>query len=100
MDTNDDAVAEEHSMREIEKEIGELRAEIAAMRAEMQAKLDAVTKRIDEVVITQINVNTGKIAELDARLSALERRQVWIAGWIAGAGVIGAAVAWLVGKVL
>lgn len=96
MDTNDAVAEEEHSMREIEKEIGELRAEIAAMRAEMQAKLDAVTKRIDEVVIAQINVNTGKLAQFDARISALERRQVWIAGWIAGAGVIGAAVAWLI----
>ena len=33
---------------------------------------------------------------LEKRLAALERRQVWIGGWIAGAGAAGSALTYLI----
>lgn len=76
-------------MRELEKEIGEIKAELSGLRSEVSA----LRERIDEIVITQLK-DHGK------RLTLLERRQVWVGGWIAGAGAAGAAIVWLIGKVL
>lgn len=64
--------------------------------ARIEAQLTGLNQRLDEVVITQLK-DHGK------RLAVLERRQVWIGGWIAGAGAvgvsIGAGLTWLL-KVL
>lgn len=64
--------------------------------ARIEAQLAGLNQRLDEVVISQLK-DHGK------RLAALERRQVWIGGWIAGAGAagvgIGAGLTWLL-KVL
>ena len=45
--------------------------------ARIEAQLAGLNQRLDEVVISQLK-DHGK------RLAALERRQVWIGGWIAG----------------
>ena len=57
--------------------------------ARIEGKVDALTGRIDEIVVTQLK-DHGK------RLAAMESRMVWVGGWIAGAGLTGAALAWLV----
>lgn len=82
-----DNLKDDISMRELEKEIGKVNAELASLRAEVSA----LRERIDEIVITQIK-DHGK------RIAALERRQIWIGGWIAGAGAVGACAAWLLDK--
>lgn len=53
--------------------------------ARIEAQLAGLNQRLDEVVISQLK-DHGK------RLAALERRQVWIGGWIAGAGAAGAGI--------
>lgn len=50
--------------------------------ARIEAQLAGLNQRLDEVVITQLK-DHGK------RLAALERRQIWVGGWIAGAGAAG-----------
>lgn len=76
-------------MRELEKEIGEIKAKLSGLCAEVSS----LRERIDDIVITQLK-DHGK------RLSMLEKRQVWVGGWIAGAGAAGAAVAWILSKVI
>lgn len=53
--------------------------------ARIEAQLAGLNQRLDEVVISQLK-DHGK------RLQALEKRGIWVAGWIAGAGAIGSAV--------
>ncbi|MCD7984144.1 MAG: hypothetical protein LUG19_07825 [Desulfovibrio sp.] len=53
--------------------------------ARIEAQLAGLNQRLDEVVISQLK-DHGK------RLAALERRQIWVGGWIAGAGAAGACV--------
>ena len=53
--------------------------------ARIEAQLAGLNQRLDEVVISQLK-DHGK------RLAALERRQVWIGGWIAGAGAVGVSI--------
>lgn len=53
--------------------------------ARIEAQLAGLNQRLDEVVISQLK-DHGK------RLQALEKRGVWVAGWIAGAWAIGSAV--------
>lgn len=53
--------------------------------ARIEAQLAGLNQRLDEVVITQLK-DHGK------RLAALEWRQIWIGGWIAGAGAAGVAL--------
>lgn len=53
--------------------------------ARIEAQLAGLNQRLDEVVISQLK-DHGK------RLAALERRQVWIGGWIAGAGAAGVGI--------
>ena len=48
--------------------------------ARIEAKLDALGQRMDDAVLTQVR-DHGK------RLSLLERRMMWAAGWMAGAAV-------------
>lgn len=74
---------------QIMKDIGEVKAGIAGL----QAEVGGLRERIDDIVVTQLK-DHGK------RLAALERRQVWMAGWMAGAGAVGAALVWLVQKVM
>ena len=56
--------------------------------ARIEAQLAGLNQRLDEVVISQLK-DHGK------RLAALERRQIWVGGWIAGAGGAGAGLVWL-----
>lgn len=61
---------------------------LAAVRAElarMTAKIEAIDKRIDDAVVSQVR-DHGK------RIAALEKHQAWIAGAIALAGGVGASV--------
>lgn len=53
--------------------------------ARIEAQIVGVNQRLDEVVITQLR-DHGK------RLQALERRGIWLAGWIAGVGAVGSAI--------
>lgn len=53
--------------------------------ARIEEQVTAVRHDIAEMVCTQIK-DHGK------RLAALERRAVWAAGWIAGAGFVGGLV--------
>lgn len=57
--------------------------------ARIEAQLAGLNQRLDEVVISQLK-DHGK------RLAALERRQIWIGGWIAGAAAAGSALTYLV----
>ena len=57
--------------------------------ARIEAQLAGLNQRLDEVVISQLR-DHGK------RLAALERRQIWVGGWIAGAGAAGAVLTYLV----
>lgn len=74
---------------DIVREIGEVKSGISGLRAEMEG----LRERIDDIVVSQLK-DHGK------RLSALERRQIWTGGWIAGAGAVGAALLWLIQKVV
>ncbi len=53
--------------------------------ARIEAQLAGLNQRLDEVVISQLK-DHGK------RLAALERRQIWVGGWIAGAGAAGVGI--------
>lgn len=59
--------------------------ETEARLARIEGKVDALVGRIDDIVITQLR-DHGK------RIQALESRMLWAAGWMAGAGAVGAAV--------
>jgi len=59
----------------------------------IESKMDALNQRFDEALATQLK-DHGK------RLASLERRQVWFGGWVAGAGAMGAALVWLVQRVM
>ena len=59
--------------------------DMASRIARIEAKLDALNERIDEALVTQIK-DHGK------RISALERRAVWAAGWVAGAACAASAL--------
>ena len=48
--------------------------------ARIEAKLDALGQRMDDAVLTQVR-DHGR------RLTLLERRIMWAAGWMAGAAV-------------
>lgn len=61
--------------------------------ARIEAQLAGLNQRLDEVVISQLR-DHGK------RLAALERRAVWMAGWIAGAGAVGSTLTAIIIKVL
>ena len=53
--------------------------------ARIEAQLTGLNQRLDEVVITQLK-DHGK------RLGVLERRQIWMGGWMAGAVAVGMGV--------
>lgn len=57
--------------------------------ARIEVQLAGLNQRLDEVVISQLR-DHGK------RIQALENRGVWVAGWIAGAGIVAGGVATLV----
>lgn len=59
-----------------------------ARLARIEALLEALNKRMDDAILTQLR-DYGK------RIDILERRQAWQIGWMAGAGAVGA----MVGKV-
>ena len=59
--------------------------EIEKRLTRLEAKMDEVKELIASSVVSQIR-DHGK------RLPALERRQIWIGGWVAGAGAALAAV--------
>lgn len=61
--------------------------------ARIEAQLAGLNQRLDEVVISQLK-DHGK------RIGVLERRAVWMAGWIAGAGFAGSALTAIIIKVL
>lgn len=66
----------------------ELTEKLSALKVElarMTAKLEALDKRIDDAVVSQVR-DHGK------RIAALEKHQAWIAGAIALAGGVGASV--------
>ena len=77
-------MTEEENIRLV-REIGEVKAELSGLKAEVAG----TNQRLDDIVITQLK-DHGK------RLAALERRQVWIGGWIAGAGAAGSALTYLI----
>lgn len=56
-----------------------------ARLARIEALLEALNKRMDDAILTQLR-DYGK------RVSILERRQAWQIGWMAGAGAVGAAL--------
>ena len=56
-----------------------------ARLARIEALLEALNKRVDDAILTQLR-DHGK------RVSILERRQAWQIGWMAGAGAVGAAL--------
>ena len=61
---------------------------LAAVREElarMTARIEALDKRIDDAVVSQVR-DHGK------RIAALEQKQAWIAGAIALAGGLGASI--------
>ena len=58
----------------------------------VEAKLDAVNDKLDEAILSQLK-DHGK------RINALERRGWWMAGWITGAGAVGALAAKLLERV-
>ena len=68
-----------------EERLARLEAELSALKASIMAQFAALNLRLDEVIISQVQ-DHGK------RIQALERRGVWMAGWIAGAGAIGSIV--------
>lgn len=53
--------------------------------ARIEALLEALNKRMDDAILTQLK-DHGK------RIAILERRQAWQIGWMAGAGAVGAMV--------
>lgn len=59
----------------------------------IEEKVDELSRRIDEALLTQLK-DHGK------RLSSLERRQIWVAGWIAGAACAASGVTAFLVKVL
>lgn len=68
-----------------EAEITEKLSALKVELARMTAKLEALDKRIDDAVVSQVR-DHGK------RIAALEKHQAWIAGAIALAGGVGASV--------
>lgn len=56
-----------------------------ARLARIEALLEALNKRMDDAILTQL-CDQGK------RVSILECRQAWQIGWMAGAGAVGAMV--------
>ena len=60
--------------------------EIEKRLTRLEAKMDEVKELIAPSVVSQIR-DHGK------RLAALEGRQIWVGGWVAGAGAAGAALA-------
>ena len=66
----------------------EVLEKLSAVREElsrMTARIEALDKRIDDAVVSQVR-DHGK------RIAALEQKQAWIAGAIALAGGLGASV--------
>lgn len=53
--------------------------------ARIEAKLDSLSERIDDALVTQIKDHGKRIAEL-------ERRMTWATGWIAGAACVSSAL--------
>lgn len=74
-------------------EITERDLETESRLARIEGKLDELGKRIDEALLTQVK-DHGK------RLSVLERRQIWVTGWIAGAACVASGVTALLVKML
>ncbi len=68
-----------------EERLARLEAELSALKASIMAQFAALNLRLDEVIISQVK-DHGK------RIQTLEKRGVWMAGWIAGAGGIGSIV--------
>ena len=68
-----------------EERLARLEAELSALKASIMAQFAALNLRLDEVIISQVK-DHGK------RIQVLEKRGVWMAGWIAGAGAIGSIV--------
>lgn len=66
----------------------EVLEKLSAVREElsrMTARIEALDKRIDDAVVSQVR-DHGK------RIAALEQKQAWIAGAIALAGGLGASI--------
>ena len=72
-----------------EERLARLEAEMTALKCSMLDQFTALNLRLDEVIISQVK-DHGK------RMQALENRGVWVAGWIAGAGIVAGGVATLV----
>ncbi|WP_241160227.1 hypothetical protein [Desulfovibrio sp. ZJ369] len=77
----------------VDRELSEYDLNTAASIARLEAKVDALIIRFDEAITTQVK-DHGK------RLGVLERRAVWQAGWIAGAGLAGSAMTAVIFKFL
>lgn len=67
--------------------------EMESRLVRIEEKVDELGRRIDEALLTQLK-DHGK------RLSSLERRQIWVAGWIAGAACAASCVTAFLVKVL
>lgn len=63
--------------------------EIEKRLTRLESKIDGVKELISSSILSQVK-DHGK------RIAALERRQVWVGGWIAGAGAAGAVLAALI----
>ena len=66
-------------------DMGEKLAAVREELARMTARIEALDKRIDDAVVSQVR-DHGK------RIAALEQKQAWIAGAIALAGGLGASI--------
>lgn len=59
----------------------------------IEEKLDGITWRIDNVVVSQMKAQGKRIETLDQRVALLERGRAFLLGWGIGAGIIGGGAA-------
>ena len=64
--------------------------------ARLEAKLDSIDDKLDGAILSQLKDHGKRLAEHGKRMGELERRGQWLAGWIVGAGAVGAFIARLV----
>lgn len=80
--------------------------------ARMEAKLEAIDEKLDDAVISQLRDHGKRLAALEQcavlkpdhakygeRLGAIEGREKFRAGWMAGAGMVGGIVGAMLLKV-
>lgn len=67
--------------------------EMESRLVRIEEKVDELGRRIDEALLTQLK-DHGK------RLALLEKRQIWVAGWIAGAACAASGVTALLMRML